>query len=222
MQNQLLNQTNSCGIPPEDHMWKVLWDLSHHVAVERRWVLVHHEQKLIHGLVKWGNQPSHHTIQILKLPLPICHLPHHGSQCCPLDHKRITQHMFGAPVKTHLCTMAAMAADTDPPPGAAVRAPTLLTNCCRDRDTRRLSSCDFTMYLHRFDYHSRQPRSKHSFLRISAFSHAAIWLNSLYDPLLWVEWTKRVKAEFADHLCTDENHTAVLQKFLKKTQSMMN
>lgn len=161
-----LSQSNSCGILPEDHPWKALWDLPHHVAVEGRRVRVHHEQKLVHGLMKWGNQPSHHTIQVLKLPLPICHLPHHGSQCCPLDHKRIIQHMFGAPgapVETHLRTMAATAADTDPPPGAAVRAPTLLTNCCMDRDTRRLSSCGFTMYLHRFEYRSGQTWCKHLF-----------------------------------------------------------
>lgn len=33
-----------------------------------------------------------------------------------------------------LVTMAAMAAETEPPPGAGVRAPTLWTNCRRERD----------------------------------------------------------------------------------------
>ncbi len=50
-----------------------------------------------------------------------------------------------------LCTRAATAAETDPPPGAAVRAPTLRTNCCRDKDTSWLPSCDLTMYLHRYE-----------------------------------------------------------------------
>lgn len=138
---------------PEGHTWKVLGDLSHHVAVEGGRVGVHHEQKLVHGLMKRGYQPPHHSVQVLKLPLPIRHLPHHGSQRRPLDQERTIQHKsgdIGAPVETPpVRTMAAMAADTDPPPGAAVRAPTLLTNRCRDRDTRRRSSWDFTMYLHR-------------------------------------------------------------------------
>lgn len=35
--------------------------------------------------MKWRNQPPHHTVQILKLPLPIRHLTNHCTQCCPLQ-----------------------------------------------------------------------------------------------------------------------------------------
>lgn len=86
---------------------------------------------------------------------------------------------YWSPVETHLHTMAATAADTDPPPGAAVRAPTLLTNCCMERDTKRLSSCGFTMYLHRFEHCSGQTWCKQiiclrTLWRIPDFSHAAV------------------------------------------------
>lgn len=143
-----------CAVIPEHHNWKVLGDFSHHVAVKGRRVCVHHEQKLVHGLMKRGYQPPHYAIQVLKLPLPVCHLSHHGSQRCPLDHKRSIQNCLEKLelLRKHWLTMAAMAADTDPPPGAAVRAPTHLTNCCRDKDTRCLSSWDFTMYLHRYAF----------------------------------------------------------------------
>lgn len=149
---QKINADFCCALAPEDLTWKVLGDLSHHVAVEGRRVGVHHQQELVHGLMKRGYQPPHRTVQVLKLPLPICHLSHHGSQRCSLGQKRSIRHMSGdtGALGKRLPTMAAMAADTDPPPGAAVRAPTLLTNCCRDRDTRRRSSRGFTMYLHRY------------------------------------------------------------------------
>lgn len=55
--------------------------------------------------MKWRDQPPHHAIKVLKLPLPIRHLSHHGSQRCPLDHKRSIQHLprdTGAPGNTRL------------------------------------------------------------------------------------------------------------------------
>lgn len=57
----------------------------HHVVVEGGGVGIHHVQQFIHGLIKWRNQPPHHTVQILKLPLPIRHLTNHGTQCGPLQ-----------------------------------------------------------------------------------------------------------------------------------------
>lgn len=57
---------------------------SRHVAVEGTRVGVHHEQQLIYGLMEWRDEPPHHAIQALKLPLPIGHLTHHGTQRRPL------------------------------------------------------------------------------------------------------------------------------------------
>lgn len=63
---------------------------SRHVAVKGTRVSVHHEQQLIYGLMEWRDQPPHHAIQALKLPLPVGHLTHHGTQRRPLQRKHST------------------------------------------------------------------------------------------------------------------------------------
>lgn len=63
---------------------------SRHVAVEGTRVGVHHEQQLIYGLMEWRDEPPHHAIQALKLPLPIGHLTHHGTQRRPLQRRQGT------------------------------------------------------------------------------------------------------------------------------------
>lgn len=61
---------------------------SHHVTVEGTGVGIHHEQQLLYGLMEWRDEPPHHSIQVLKLPLPIGHLTHHRTQRCPLQRKQ--------------------------------------------------------------------------------------------------------------------------------------
>lgn len=67
---------------------------AHHVAVEGRRVCIHHEQQLIHRLMKRGNQPPHHPVQVFKLPLTVSHLAHHGAQCCPLQDRDVMRETY--------------------------------------------------------------------------------------------------------------------------------
>lgn len=59
----------------------------HHVAIKGRCVFVHHEQQVVHGLMKGRDQSPHHAVQIVKLSLAIRHLSHHGPKPRPLQDK---------------------------------------------------------------------------------------------------------------------------------------
>lgn len=57
----------------------------HHVVIEGVGICVHHDQEFTHGVVKGGDEPPHDGVEVLKLLLPISHLPHHAAQSSPLE-----------------------------------------------------------------------------------------------------------------------------------------
>lgn len=116
---------------------------THHAGPEGPGVPVHHRRELSRGRVEGRDQTPHGRVHVLELPPPVRHQAGHAGQRGALGTVTPGWHAErGSPPPGPSCpslTMAALAAVTEPPPGAAERAPTSRTKACRGLFTRLCS-----------------------------------------------------------------------------------